>query len=71
MGKIRILAKLHRTDLVICSHSGEVKTPSYSQINTVRLMCLFYGTYYTVTCCYIKHLNSFHPKPKAEKIVLH
>ena len=34
--KIGILAKFHRTDLVIWCHSiGEKKTPSYSQINTV------------------------------------
>ena len=29
-GKTHIIAKLHRTDLVICSHSREGKTPSYS-----------------------------------------
>ena len=34
-GKIRIIAKFHRTDLVICSHSRERKPPSYSQRNTV------------------------------------
>ena len=28
-----ILAKLHRTDLVICSHSREGKTLSYSRMN--------------------------------------
>ena len=34
-GKALIIAKICRTDLVICSHSSEVQTPSYSQINTV------------------------------------
>ena len=34
-GKIRIIAKFHRTDLVICSHSRERKPPSYSRRNTV------------------------------------
>ena len=29
------IAIFHRTDLVICSHSREEKTPSYSQIITV------------------------------------
>ena len=35
-GKIRIIAKFHRTDLVICSHSRERKPPSYSRRNTVH-----------------------------------
>ena len=35
LGKVKLIAKLHRTDLVICSHSREGKSPSYSQINTV------------------------------------
>ena len=35
-GKIRIIAKFHRTDLVICSHSRERKPPSYSRRNTVK-----------------------------------
>ena len=34
-GKAGIIAKLHRTRSIICSHSRERKTPSYSQINTV------------------------------------
>ena len=34
-GKTGIIAKFHRTDLVICSHSREGRTPSYSQINMV------------------------------------
>ena len=37
-GETRITAKLHRTDLVICTHSREGKTPSYLQINTVLLL---------------------------------
>ena len=37
LGKLKscIIAKFHRTDLVICSQSREGKTPSYSQINMV------------------------------------
>ena len=34
LGRVK-LAKLHRTDLIFCTHSREGKTPSYSQINTV------------------------------------
>ena len=42
MGELRnrktcILTKFHRTDLVICSHSREGKTPSYSRINTLPI----------------------------------
>ena len=37
-GKTHITAKLHRTDLIICTHSREEKTPSYSPINTVLLI---------------------------------
>ena len=33
-GKTHIIAKFHRTDLVICSHSREGKTPFYNQIYT-------------------------------------
>ena len=36
-GKTCIIAKFLRTDLVICSHSREGETPSYSQINTVHV----------------------------------
>ena len=32
-GKTGIIAKFHRTDIVISSHSREKKTLSYSQIN--------------------------------------
>ena len=35
-GKTGIIAKLHRTDFVIRSHSRERKTASYSQRNSVR-----------------------------------
>ena len=35
-GKILIIAKFHRTDLVTFSHSREGKTPSYSRINMVH-----------------------------------
>ena len=37
-GKTCIIAKFNRTDLVICSHSIEGKTPSYSQINMVKFV---------------------------------
>ena len=30
-----LIAKFYRTDFIICSHSIERKTPSYSQIHTV------------------------------------
>ena len=36
-GKTCIIAKFHRTDLVIVGHSTEGKTLSYNQINTVEL----------------------------------
>ena len=38
--KIGIIAKFHRTDLVICSHSIGKKTPSYSRINMVIMAIL-------------------------------
>ena len=51
-GKIGIIAKFHRTDLVIWSHSRGTKTPSYSRINTVSeafiyllMLFIFYGIY--------------------------
>ena len=34
-GKTCIIAKFYMIDLLICSHSREGKTPSYSQINTI------------------------------------
>ena len=34
-GKSHIIANFLGTDLVICSHSREGETPSYSQINPV------------------------------------
>ena len=37
-GKTHITAKFYRTDLVICSHSRERKTLSYSQINMVSTL---------------------------------
>ena len=36
-GKTHVIAKFHRTDLVICSHSREEKALPYSQINTVHV----------------------------------
>ena len=38
-GKTCITAKLHMTNLIICTHSREWKAPSYSRINTV-LECM-------------------------------
>ena len=35
--KTGIIAKFHRTDLLIYSHSRKGKTPPYSHINTVIL----------------------------------
>ena len=35
LGRVKLIAKFHRTDLVICSHSREEKNLSYSRINTV------------------------------------
>ena len=40
-GKTCITAKFHRTFLVICTHSREGKTLSYSQINTVNSPQIF------------------------------
>ena len=37
-GKTRMIAKFHRTDLVISSHSIEGKILSYSRINTVHCL---------------------------------
>ena len=34
--KTHIITKFHRRDFVICSHSREGKTPSYSQINKIN-----------------------------------
>ena len=36
LGRIKLIAKFHRTDLLIFSHTREGKTPSYSQINKVQ-----------------------------------
>ena len=38
-GKIGFIAKFHRTDIVIWSHSRGTKPPSYSQINMVPSCC--------------------------------
>ena len=35
--KTCIIAKFRRTDLVICSHSGEGKNSSFSRINMVQI----------------------------------
>ena len=42
-GKTHIIAKLHRTDLLISSHSGERKTPSCSQIKMVKVLLVLGG----------------------------
>ena len=38
--RVKLMAKFHRIDLVICSQFRVVKTPSYSQINMV-LQCMY------------------------------
>ena len=40
-GKTGIIPNIHRTDLVICSHSREGKTLFCSQINTIVISCCF------------------------------
>ena len=37
-GKTHIIAKFHRTDLVVGSHLGEGQTPTYSPINIVDII---------------------------------
>ena len=55
-GKTCITAKLHRTDLIICTHSKEGNTMSYSRINTVlQNLRLF-----SMKFCYY-HFKEFHP----------
>ena len=41
LGRLKwIIAQIHRTGIVTCSHSTEDNTPSYSRINTVYpVMC--------------------------------
>ena len=41
-GKTRIIAKFHRTDSVICSHSTEGTGTSYSHINMVFKFLFFF-----------------------------
>ena len=41
LGRVKLIAKFHRTDLVICSHSREGKTPSYSRINMANFSLVF------------------------------
>ena len=48
-GKTRLTAKLHRTDLIICTHSREGNTLSYSRINTVHI-CATLGLIPTNVC---------------------
>ena len=35
LGRVKLIVKLHRTDLVICCHSREEKVPFCSRINMV------------------------------------
>ena len=69
-GKTLIIAKFHRTDLVICSHSREGKTLSYSQINTVSgrllplteiflvILVLVYILVYVIACaCFLRLID--------------
>ena len=37
LGRVKLVAKFHWTDLVICSHSREWKTLVYSRINMLDL----------------------------------
>ena len=37
LGRVKLVAKYHRTDLVICGHSRERKPSSYNQIKMVML----------------------------------
>ena len=36
LGRIKLIAKFHRTDLVICCHSREGKNLFYSRINMIK-----------------------------------
>ena len=54
MVKKSYYAELHKIDLVICSHSREGKTPSYSQINMVSLPVHFIPY---VTLCFLHYKN--------------
>ena len=58
-GKIGIITKFHRTDLVIWSHSRGTKTLSYSRINTVHVapQCSVTYTYYWQFYIFSKKLN--------------
>ena len=49
-GKSCIVEKFHRTDLVICSHSREGKTLSYSQTNTVPCLPFSRHASYNYNC---------------------
>ena len=49
-GKIGIVAKFHRTDLVIGSHSRGTKTQSYSQINMVVDLKRIYAKINNILC---------------------
>ena len=50
-GTMHIIAKLHRTDLVICSHSREGKTLSCNRIYIVTRVyyCLERGVLWLIT----------------------
>ena len=55
-GKTHIIAKFHRTDLVIESHSREGKPPSYSRINTVSSYLAIRHDF-SLSIKYIKYVN--------------
>ena len=40
LGRIKLIAKFHRTDLVIFGYSRGGKTPSYSQMHTIPIVPL-------------------------------
>ena len=56
-GENHIIAKFYRNNLVICSHSREGKTLSYSQINTVLIFSLRPASSHSV---YFSNIKRFH-----------
>ena len=58
--KTCIIAKVHRADLVICSHSRDGKTLSYSQINMVQWNAVSAGSELSQNTAKQKTLHKFH-----------
>ena len=65
MGKIGIIARFHRTDLVICSHSRGTKPLSYSRINTVHISPSKWNisgaTYNIPICIWLMDTHPYNP----------